>query len=150
MGLLIHLSVLIQVAVLAAAAFSSSSVRVTDPYIVTLWNACLSTCESTNPSDWDFYPDLRILKSCSEPMLFNLVVSNPAGTTAPNLRQSLYACSAANVDKAVSTPSASAPQYSTKSVQMETAWRGEEASQYSSHAEVVAQFVQSQLHAPTS
>lgn len=150
MGLLIHLSVLIQVAVLAVAAFSSSSVRVTDPYIATLWNACPSTCESTNPSDWDFYPNLRILKACNEPMLFNLVVSNPAGTTAPNLRQSLYACSAANLDKAVSTPSAGVTRYSTKNVKMETAWRGEETRQYSSHAEVVAQLVQSHLNAPAS
>lgn len=157
MGLLTHLSVLSQVAVLAAAASTSSSVRVTDPYIATQWNACPSTCESANPNDWDFYSNLRILESCNEPMILNLVVSNPTGTTGPNLRQPLYACSTANVDnlatskaKAVSTPSASATRYSTKNVQMETAWRGEETSQYSSHAEVAAQLAQSHLDAPAS
>ncbi|KAJ6073194.1 hypothetical protein N7467_011279 [Penicillium canescens] len=150
MGLLTHLSVLSQVALLAAAG---SSHVVTDPYVATQWNACPSTCESANPNDWDFYSDLRILKSCDEPMLLNLVVSNPTGD--PNIRQPLYACSTSGVDKigtskaeALNTPSAT--RYSTKNVQMETAWRGEETSQYSSHAEVAAQLVQSHLDAPAS
>ncbi|KAJ5607976.1 hypothetical protein N7537_004595 [Penicillium hordei] len=150
MGLLTYLSVLSQVALLAAAA---SSHVVTDPYVATQWNACPSTCESANPNDWDFYSDLRILKSCDEPMLLNLVVSNP--TDDPNIRQPLYACSTSGVDK-IGTSTAevldmpSATRYSTKNVQMETAWRGEETSQYSSHAEVAAQLVQSHFDAPVN
>ncbi|OJJ85483.1 uncharacterized protein ASPGLDRAFT_73421 [Aspergillus glaucus CBS 516.65] len=150
MGLLTHLSVLNQVALLAAAA---SFHVVTDPYVATQWNACPSTCENANPNDWDFYSDLHILKSCDEPMLLNLVVSNPTGD--PNIRQPLYACSTSSVDKigtlkaeVLNTPSAT--RNSTKNVQMETAWRGEETTQYSSHAEVAAQLVQSHLDAPTS
>ncbi|KAJ9244152.1 CAZyme family GH18 [Paecilomyces variotii] len=155
MGLLIHLSILSQVAVLAAAASSSPSVRVADPYIASQWNACPSTCESANLNDWDLYSNLRVLKSCNEPMLLNLVVSNPTGTTDSSLRQPLYACSTANVDnlatsKTASASSASARRYSTKNVQMETAWRGDDTSQYSSHAEVAAQLVQSHLNAPAS
>lgn len=150
MGLLTRLSVLSQVAFLAATA---SSHIVTDPYVATQWNTCPPTCESANPNDWDFYSDLRILKSCGEPMLLNLVVSNPTGDL--NIRQLLYACSTSSVDKngtleaeVLGTPSAM--RYSTKNVQMETAWRGEETSQYSSHAEVAAQLVQSHLDAPAN
>lgn len=139
MGLLTHLSVLSQVTLLAAAASSRSSVRVTDPYLATQWNACPSPCESADPYNWDFYSDIRILKSCNDPMLLNMVASNPTGPTDSNRRQPLYACSTTNVDKlaiskfeAASSPSASARRYSTKSAQMETAWRGEETSQDSS------------------
>lgn len=123
MGLFTCLSVLGQVALFAVTA---SSHVVTDPYVATQWNTCPSTCESANPNDWDFYSDLRILKSCGEPMLLNLVVSNPTGDL--NIRQPLYACSTSGVDKngtleaqVLNTPSAM--RYSTKNVQMETAWR---------------------------
>lgn len=151
MGLLTHLSVLSQVALLAAVA---SSHVVTDPYVATHWNACPSTCESANPYDWDFYSNLRILKSCDKPMLLNLVVSNPTGD--PNLPEPLYACSTSALDKIGTSKSetnhiSSATRYSTKNVQMETAWRGEELTSHDlSHAELAAQLVQSHLDAPAS
>lgn len=160
MVLLTRFSVFSQVAVLAAAAASShSSVRVTDPYLATQWNACPSACESANPYDWDFYSDLRILKSCTDPMLLNMVASSPTGPADPNHRQPLYACSTADVDKLAvsifedtSTPSTDTRRYSTKIVQMETAWREEETSQNSSqsHAEAAARLVQSHIDAPGS
>ena len=150
MGLLTHLSVFSQVVLLAATA---SSHVVTDPYLATQWNACPSTCESANANDWDFYSNLGVLKSCDEPMLLNLVVSNPTGDS--DLRQPLHACSISSVDRigtseAKVPETSSTPRYSTKNVQMETAWRGEETSQHSSHAEVAAQLVQSHLDAPAN
>ncbi|GLA97771.1 hypothetical protein AtubIFM61612_001995 [Aspergillus tubingensis] len=158
MALLSYLCILIQVAALAAAASFNSSVRVTDPYIATQWNACPSICDSANPNDWDFYPNLRILKSCKEPMLLNLMVGFPNSTTNLNPRQPLYACSTTNNGyssatskaKVASTPNASSSRYLNKDVQVETAWRGEETSRYTSHAGVAAQLVQSQLNAPSS
>lgn len=158
MALLSFLCILIQVAALAAAASFNSSVRVTDPYIATQWNACPSICDSANPNDWDFYPNLRILKSCKEPMLLNLMVGFPNSTTNLNPRQPLYACSTTNNGynsatskaKVASTPNASSSRYLNKDVQVETAWRGEETSRYTSHTGVAAQLVQSQLNAPSS
>ncbi|RDH28098.1 hypothetical protein BDQ94DRAFT_175094 [Aspergillus welwitschiae] len=158
MALLSYLCILIQVAALAAAASFNSSVRVTDPYIATQWNACPSICDSANPNDWDFYSNLRILKSCKEPMLLNLVVGFPNSTTNLNARQPLYACSTTNNGhssatskaKTASTPQASSSRYLKRDVQVETAWRGEETSRYTSHAGVAAQLAQSQLNAPSS
>lgn len=134
------------------AAVTSSHV-VTDPYVATQLNACPSTCESANPNDWDLYSDLRILQTCDDPMLLNLVVSNPSANTNP--RQPFYACLASGGNEigtlktdVLGTPSTT--RYSTKNVQMETAWRGEQTTQYSSHAEALAQLVQSHLDAPAN
>ncbi|KAL4783388.1 hypothetical protein BJX76DRAFT_358029 [Aspergillus varians] len=149
--MLTHLGAISQLALLVAAA---SSHTVTDPYIATLWNACPPACESANPDDWGFYPDLRILKSCDEPMLLNLAVHNPARDL--DTRQTMYACTALNEttfgnSKAqASSASSKLGRYSVKSAQMETGWRGEDASQYLSHLEAAAELVQRQLDSPAS
>lgn len=150
MGLLVYLGVVSQVALLTAAA---SSHVVTDPYIATHWNACPPACDSVNPNDWSFYPDWRILKTCQKPMLLNLAVNNPSG--GPEDRQTLYACTRSTDghfgDPTTPIPGASSPaQYATRNVQVETAWRGENASQYASHIEAAAQLVQDQLNSPVS
>ncbi|KAJ5280182.1 class V chitinase [Penicillium angulare] len=151
MGLLAQLGAISQVALLAAAA--SPRHIVTDPYLATQWNACPAVCDSANPADWTFYPNLKILKSCDEPMLLNLAVHNGASDTEGH--QTLYACVASNETtfgdsdtKSYNSPNS--PSYSTKSVQMETAWRGEDASEYLSHIEDSARAVQAQLHLPAN
>lgn len=134
-------------------AAAASSHTVTDPYIATLWNTCPATCGSGNPSDWSFYSDFSILKSCDEPMLLNFAVHNPRGDL--NTHHPLYACTASNEtdfgssDAQASNPS-KFPREFSKIVQMETAWRGYDTSQYSSHAEATAQLVQAQMDLPTS
>jgi hypothetical protein len=146
MGLLTQWGAISQVALLAAAA---SSHTVTDPYVATLWNACPAACGSANPDDWSFYPDFSILKSCDEPMLLNFAVHNPRGDLKTH--HPLYACTASNKtdfgDSNFQASSASnSARYSVKSVQMETAWRGDDTSQYSSHVEATAQLVQAQMN----
>jgi hypothetical protein len=74
MGLLVHLATLSQVAILVTAG---SSHVVTDPYVANHWNACPSECNSGDSSQWDYYGNLRILKTCDEPMLLNFAVNNP-------------------------------------------------------------------------
>ncbi|CAG8418245.1 unnamed protein product [Penicillium salamii] len=150
MRLLQHWGAISQVALLAAAA---SSHTVTDPYVATLWNACPAACDSANPDDWSFYPDLSILKSCDEPMLLNFAVHNLKESI--DTHHPLYACTASNEtdfgDSNIQAPNSSnSTRYSVKNVQMETAWRGTDTMQYSSHAESIAQLVQTQIEMPAS
>ncbi|KAJ5185781.1 class V chitinase [Penicillium cf. griseofulvum] len=150
MGWLTRLGAISQVALVAAAA---SSHIVTDPYVATLWNACPAACDSANPDDWSFYSDLSILKSCDKPMLLNFAVHNPRidfSTHPP-----LYACTASKEtsfgnSKVQASSVSSSARYSIKSVKMETAWRGDDASQYSSHVKAAAQILQDQLDLPAS
>ena len=149
MGLLTHLTALGHVAVLAAAASS----YVTDPYVATQFNACPSKCDSANPGDWPVYHDLRILKSCDEPMLLNFAVNTPIGD--PTRRPTVHACTTSSSTEVgnskvqlISEPNT--PQYEAKPSQAEVAWRGGEASQYSSDLETAAQIMQALFDSPLS
>ena len=150
MGILTHWGAISQVALLAAEVSSHTG---TDPYIATLWNTCPAACDSANPSDWSFYPDFNILKSYDQPMLLAFAVHNPRGDL--NTHHPLYACIASNEtdfgDSNVQVSNLSnSPRYNFKTVQMETAWRGDDTSQYSSHAEDTAELVQAQMNFPKS
>ena len=150
MGILTRWGAISQVALIAAAV---SSRTVTDPYIATLWNTCPAACGSANPSDWSFYPDFNILKSCDQPMLLNFVVHNPRGDL--NAHHPLYACTASNEtgfgnSNIQASNLSSSPRYTKETAQMETAWRGDDTSQYSSHAQATVQLVQAQMNLPES
>lgn len=86
-------------------------------------------------------------------MLLNFVVHNPRGDL--NAHHPLYACTASNEtgfgnsNIQVSNLSNS-PRYTKETAQMETAWRGDDTSQYSSHAQATVQLVQAQMNLPES
>ena len=137
-----------QMTVLGVAA---SSHVVTDPYIATHWNACPVPCETADSSHWDYYRGLRILRSCTEPMLLNIAVNTPLRDSDMGLE--LYACTLSSTEgfgmsEAQVSKSPNSVQYSPKDVEMDIMWRGEQADPYSPHAEAAAQLVQAQFDHP--
>lgn len=150
MGFLAHLGAISQVLILTAAASSKHIVK--DPYVATQYNACPSVCDSPNPSDWALYHNMRVFKTCDEPMLLNFAVNNPIRDAAGH--PVIHACvpsesRSRDGSEFSSSVQPSLPSYSVREAQAEIAWRGDGASQ-PSNVDNALQQLQVLLQHPSS
>lgn len=149
MGLLTHFAAISQVLILTVA---TSKNIVKDPYIATLYNACPSVCEGHDPSEWPRYHDMRIFKTCDEPILVNFVVNTPIKNTARRpVMQACIPSESTSIDgleiSLANLPSL--PSGRVSEAKAELAWRGEDASE-SSNVDNALQQLQTLFSHPSS